>query len=282
MNRSNMQDKLNVHARNVTSQHGEDGILAHIIEVLGDRVMPVACEFGAWDGIFASNVYDLWHDRGWKAILVEGDAGKCDKLRTNTRNCDVRTYQQYVTATGPGSLDHLFRKEGIDPKIGVLSIDIDSFDYHVWKNLAYVDPQVVVIEFNQHIPPHLDYYDPEGAVYLKCSAKALERLGNEKGYRLVCCTLVNAIFVHETLFDPARFPDKPVEWLFDYRELKPQVIFTGEGGNAYPVFSCKTRAGMKFWWRLYYWLSALPKRRRFFHPPPREVVEQIRRMGMDA
>lgn len=282
MKQSNMQGKLNVHARNVTSQHGEDGILAYIIEVLRNRIIPVACEFGAWDGIFASNVYELWHNRGWKAILIEGDARKCDELRENIRNHDVQAYQQYITAMGPGSLDDLFRKEGINPKIGVLSIDIDSFDYHVWKNLTYVEPQIVVIEFNQNIPPHLDYHDPVGSVYLKCSAKALERLGYEKGFRLLCCTKVNAIFVHHSLFDGEHFPDKPVEYLFDYSELKPQVIFTGEAGNMYPVFSKKARTGMKVWWRLYYWLSALPKRRRTFRSPPREVIEQLRRMGMDA
>jgi hypothetical protein len=33
---------------------------------------------------------------------------------------------------------------------------------------------------------------------------------------------------------------------------------------------------------LYYWLSAMPKRRRHFRPPSRAVVEQIRRMGMDV
>lgn len=277
-----MNDKLNVHARNITSQHGEDGILAFIAAALGERAIPVACEFGAWDGVFASNVYDLWHNRGWRAILIEGDAEKYAALCDNTRGYDVRAFAQYIAARGPDSLDELFRRHGFDPKIGVLSIDIDSFDYHVWRHLAYVDPQVVVIEFNQNIPPHLDYHDPEGAVYLKCSAKAIERLGERKGYRLVCCTKVNAIFVRGDLFDSAKFPDKPVEWLFDYRELKPQAIFTGERGNMYPVFSRRARAGLKFWWRLYYRLSALFKRKRCFRPPPPVVVEQIRRMGLDV
>lgn len=277
-----MNDKLNVYARNITSQHGEDGILAFIVAALGERAIPVACEFGAWDGVFASNVYDLWHNRGWRAILIEGDAEKYAVLRDNTRGYDVRVFAQYIAARGPDGLDELFRRHGFDPKIGVLSIDIDSFDYHVWRHLAYVDPQVVVIEFNQNIPPHLDYHDPEGAVYLKCSAKALERLGEQKGYRLVCCTKVNAIFVRGDLFDSAKFPDKPVEWLFDYGELKPQVIFTGESGNMYPVFSRRARAGLKFWWKLYYRLSALLKRKRCFRRPPPVVVEQIRRMGLDV
>lgn len=277
-----MKTKLNAHARNVTSQHGEDGILAHIAQQLGDRLLPVACEFGAWDGIYASNVYDLWHNKGWKAILIEGDTAKYRELARNTAGKDVVAIERYVTVRGPDSLDQIFRDYGLPPGVGILSIDIDSYDYHVWKHLDYVDAQIVVIEFNQHIPPHIEYSDPEGHVYLKCSAKALESLGEQKGYKLVCCTKVNAIFVRNDLFDPAKFPDMPVEWLFDYRELKPQAIFTGEGGNMYPVFSRKCRAGFKLWWRLYYRLSSAAKRKRTFRGPDPAVVQQIRAAGMDV
>ena len=180
------------------------------------------------------------------------------------------------------SLDEIFKANEISAEIGILSIDIDSFDYHIWKNMRYVDPQVIVIEHNQHIAPHIEYFDPEGQVYLKCSAKALEKLGEEKGYKLICCTKVNCIFIKQSLFDVEKFPDMPVEWLFDYSELKPQIIFTGEGGNMYPVFSKKTRCGMKLWWRIYYRLSSLNKTKRTFRKPHIDVLRQIRDMGLDA
>jgi hypothetical protein len=277
-----MKTKLNIHASNVTSQHGEDGILRYIIERLGALVVPVACEFGAWDGVFASNVHRLWRECGWKAILIEGDAARCRELQANVAGADAAVVNRYVAVRGPDSIDEIFRALGQAPRIGVMSIDIDSFDYHVWKHMHHVRPQIVVIEFNQNIPPHIEYYDPEGHVYLKCSAKALETLGRDKGYRLVCCTLTNAIFVEDELFDAAAFPDMPVEWLFDYRELKPQVVFTGENGNMYPSFTRRCRPAIKVWWRIYYWASALPKRRRRFRAPPPEVIAQMRAMGMDA
>jgi hypothetical protein len=40
----------------VSSSSGEDGIVAHILEANGLRDVTGTCfEFGAWDGIFASN-----------------------------------------------------------------------------------------------------------------------------------------------------------------------------------------------------------------------------------
>jgi hypothetical protein len=277
-----MKTKLNVHARNVTSQHGEDGILEYIVSCLGTKAIPVVCEFGAWDGIVASNAYNLWHNKNWQGILIEGDVARFSELKKNTEDKSVTVLSRMLAVHGPDSLDELFKANRIKPEIGILSIDIDSYDYHVWKHIRYVDPQVVVIEQNQHIPPHIEYFDPEGQVYLKCSAKALEKLGAEKGYKLICCTRVNSIFVKQNLFDPEKFPDMPVEWLFDYSELKPQVIFTGEGGNMYPVFSKKASRGMKLWWRIYYRLSSLHKTKRTFRKPPADVLRQIRDMGLDA
>ena len=276
------QSKLNFYAKNITSQHGEDGILEYIVSCLGEKIIAVACEFGAWDGITSSNTYNFWHNRNWKGILIEGDNDKFHELQKNVEGENIIALNRFVSVHGPDSLDELFKVHNMKPEIGILSIDIDSYDYHVWKNLSYVDSQIVVIEHNQHIPPHIEYFDPEGCVYLKCSAKALERLGEEKGYKLICCTKVNSIFVKQDLFDPEIFPGMPVEWLFDYSELKPQVIFTGEGGNMFPVFSKNAGYGMKLWWRIYYRLSSLPKTKRTFRKPPPDVLSQIRKMGLDA
>lgn len=278
----NSKIKLNIYAKNITSQHGEDGILEYILSALGDRIIRVALEAGAWDGVFASNVCHLWRDKSWRAILIEGDTSKFRTLFENTRGISVTVLNRRIEPAGENSLDRIFLENGIDPEIGILSLDIDSFDYHVWKGLRVVNPQIVVIEHNQNIPPHIEYHDPEGAVYLKCSAKALESLGTEKGYKLVCCTQTNSIFVRRDLFDPTKFPDMPVEWLFDYSELKPQIIFAGENGNMFPVFSKRARPAMKILMRAYYWLSALPKRRRHFVKPPGAVIAQLRNSGLDV
>ena len=66
-----MREKLNKFASNITSQHGEDGILNYIVSVLGDRIVKVVCEVGAFDGIVASNAYHLWKECGWKVSSLK-------------------------------------------------------------------------------------------------------------------------------------------------------------------------------------------------------------------
>ena len=92
-----MKDKLNMYSKNITSQHGEDGILEYIITSLDGKINNICCEFGAWDGIFASNTYNLWKNKNWHAILIEGDKDKYDDLITNTKNLDhVNSIHSFV------------------------------------------------------------------------------------------------------------------------------------------------------------------------------------------
>ena len=44
----------------------------------------------------------------------------------------------------------IFLKAKINKKIGLLSIDIDGNDYWVWENINYVDPIIVIVEFNSN------------------------------------------------------------------------------------------------------------------------------------
>lgn len=279
-----MYEKLNKYANNITSQHGEDGILEYIINSInsvGDRIIPIACEFGAWDGIFASNVYNLWANKQWKALLIEGDKQKAEELKKNTAQYEnVICVSQFVNIRGENSLDDIVTKNNFSTKIGVLSIDIDSTDYHIWKNIEKVDAQVVVIEHNQYIPPHVEYFDPEGEVFLRCSAKALEKLGFEKGYKLICCTKTNSIFIKNELFDDAFFPSLGVETLFDYSELRSQVIFTGNDGNKFPVFCNKTSASQKMLLKTYYFIESIFKRNQKFETPSSEVRSQLEKFNL--
>jgi hypothetical protein len=49
---------LSRHASNVTSQCGEDGIIAKALSLIPERTF-WCVEFGAWDGKLYSNTYDL-------------------------------------------------------------------------------------------------------------------------------------------------------------------------------------------------------------------------------
>lgn len=282
-NAGHMREKLNKYANNVTSQHGEDGVLNYIIESLEDRIHKTCCEFGAWDGIFASNCYNLWHNNGWNALLIEGDSEKYNDLVANT--CEFELVKKelcFVDSRGENSLDNILSRNNFSENLGVLSIDIDSFDYHVWKNLRESKPQIVIIEHNLFIPPYVEYYDPEDESYLRCSAKSLEILGREKGYKLICCTLSNCIFIKGDLFDPGKFPDYPVEYLFDYSAIQSQILMTGVGDNRYPVLTKKISKGRKNLYKFYYWLQSIIKSNVKFLPPSKNIRENLKKFGLDA
>ncbi|WP_052064713.1 hypothetical protein [Acidihalobacter prosperus] len=274
--------KLDIYKKNITSEHGEDGILEYLLSVVGESVPKVLVEVGAWDGVFGSNTYTLWKALGWKAVLIEGQPDKFLQLEENTKDAvGVVCVNRFITAKGRDSLDSIFNELSMEPDIGIISIDIDSFDYYVWKYLDYINPSIVVIEHNQEIPPYIDYFDPEGAVYFRCSAKALERLGGEKGYKLVSCTTTNCIFIQQSLFDSAVMPDLPVEALFDYSRLAPQAMFSAMNDNKYPVFTRKTSSGVPALIRFYYYLESIIIKKKKYIRPSREVAEHMRKLGLD-
>jgi len=278
-----MKDKLNKYAKNITSQHGEDGILDYIIDSLGDKISKVCCEFGAWDGIFASNCYNFWHNKGWKTLLIEGDSEKYKDLISNTSEFDfVSTECCLVQSKGVDSLDNILKRHNLSNNLGVLSIDIDSFDYYVWKRLEISKPQIIIIEHNLFIPPYIDYHDPEDESYLRCSAKSLEKLGKEKGYKLICCTLSNCIFIRDDLFDGNKFPDYPVERLFDYSAVQAQILMTGVEDNRYPVLSKKISNGRKQLYKFYYKVQSMFKSNVSFIPPSENIKKNLKKFGLDA
>lgn len=274
-------NKLNEYGENITSQHGEDGIIEYIVKSLEGKIITSCCEFGAWDGVHASNCYNLWRNKGWDAILIEGDKAKFDELKVNTSKYNnVDSICSYVQINGENSLDKIFMRYGFPENIGVLSIDIDSYDYHIWDNMQYVIPQIVIIEHNQYIPPYIEYFDDKKESYLRCSAKSLELLGKKKGYKLICCTISNSIFIKNELFDDDKFPDYPVEYLFDYSSIQSQIIMTGTEDNRYPIFSGKISKTRAYLQRIYYRLQSLFKKNVNYIPPSEQVVKNLKKFGL--
>lgn len=212
----------------VTSHDGEDGILRHIFTVI--NVESRFCvEFGAWDGKHLSNVWDLWHNQDWGALLIEGDAGKAAKLREAIRQFPkVSSVCAYVSDVGPTSLDALLEGVRAPNPVDLLSIDIDGNDFAVWKATSRYQARVVVIEYNCTIPLHIAFVGtPQSAV--GSSARALVQLGREKGYELVACTKANLIFVRADLFPALGLSSNRLDEVFDDHALTYVISsFTGE------------------------------------------------------
>lgn len=219
-------DWLLEHRHNHTSQFGEDGVLAKVLEVIGASDNGWCVEFGAYDGIFCSNTHTLIKDHGYKAVLIEVNPRRLVKLRENYRGHEgISILDKFVAFEGENSLDNLLAQTPIPQDFDLLSVDVDGNDYHIWKSVEQYRPKVVIIEFNPTIPLELEVVQPK-EIYHDCgsSLSALYRLGKEKGYELVATTDANAIFVDRPYFEAFGIADNRPREL--WQEFVPRYLMS--------------------------------------------------------
>ena len=128
-----------------------------------------------------------------------------DKHRWYLDRGQLRLLNAFITKD---SIPGLIAQLGIPRSLDLLSIDIDGNDYWIWQAIESISPRVVVIEYNatlrSPVSVVMEYRDTNqwnGTSYFGASLKALEKLGQVKGYSLVGCnyTGVNAFFVRNDL-----------------------------------------------------------------------------------
>ena len=279
---------LNKFKKNYHSQYGEDGIIEYLLNILSN-IPKICCEFGAMDGKKLSNTYRLFNEKGFNAILLERDESYFTKLQKEFKNNEkVKMFNTEVNPSGPFSLDNIFKKNNLPMELGVLSIDIDSFDYWVFKQIEFIRSAIVIVEFNNSIPADIDYNDDENEVALRCSAKALERIGNEKGYKVVACTTTNVIFVHQNYIDKTvneRLPNLPIEAMFDYegqRKNNTYPIFPvySQMISSYPIFSTKPSKDIKLFIYIRQIFKSLIINSERFKKPSKQNCKNIKKSGM--
>lgn len=189
----------NQYARDIFSQNGEDGIVEELLRRL-DISSGYVCEFGAQDGVYLSNTFNLIQ-KGFKGVFIEGDKDKFqDLLKTCKNYPNIIPINAYVDYEGENTLDNLLQKTDIPVDFELLSIDIDSFDYHVWRSLKLYRPKIVIIEINSGISTNNEEHIHTPDKYQGTAFRPTFNLGIEKGYKFVCHT-GNMIFVRNDLFD---------------------------------------------------------------------------------
>ena len=190
----------------VYSQNDEDGIIAEIFRRIGttDRTF---VEFGVETGAECNSVKLLIE--GWRGLWIESNAASATAIRDNfgpfLAGRKLVLNESRVTVE---NINALIGQGGFSGEIDLLSIDIDHNDYWVWKAINVINPRVVAIEYNATLRPPMAVVVPyqanaqwDGSNYYGASLEALVRLGAEKRYRIVGCSIagVNAFFVREDL-----------------------------------------------------------------------------------
>ena len=198
--------KLNRYEFKVFSQAGEDGIISEIFNRIG-TTNKFFVEFGVGNGLENNSAYLLV--KGWQGYWIEGSDRFCQSIRQSFEdliaNQQLTLKNTFITGE---NIEDLFRKGNVPTELDLLSIDIDGNDYWVWQAITNYRPRVVILEYNAIYPPESSWvmqYNPSHQwkynSHMGSSLKALEKLGHQKGYKLVACSFsgVNAFFVREYL-----------------------------------------------------------------------------------
>jgi hypothetical protein len=126
--------------------------------------------------------------------MIEANPRKFEYLEQLARRVEgrIKPFNAHVEyEPGPNSLDSIVERAQLTGPIELLSIDIDSYDYHVWRSFSQ-RPAIVVIEIGSVTPPG-ERYIFSGGTRLTSFTSMLE-LAQTKGYTLACHT-GNMVFV---------------------------------------------------------------------------------------
>lgn len=186
--------------KKITSQNGEDGVIAKIFEAIG-TTNKVAVEIGVTMGGHGmeNNTRNLSYSN-WNLFWLDG---KRPKFIPD--NC--KFIEGYVTVD---NVCAVFEENKIPQDLDFLSIDIDSNDYHIRQVLAYYEPKVYVMEYNGNINASTNYIMPRNDSYMwrgkkdtsfGASLLAYTEQAESLGYDLVHCESqgVNCFFVKKEI-----------------------------------------------------------------------------------
>jgi hypothetical protein len=183
------------YAYNVYSQNGEDGIISKILEELEINT-GIVVEFGAWDGVYLSNVLNLTQNKNFNSILIESDYQKVLNFKS-LKNSKIYNYSISPYRDDKNSIDNILKEIGIKSDVVLMSIDIDSCDYYVFDSIAEYNPYIIIIETDISMGIDIDFKSYDRG----CSFNSVWNLSKTKNYTMVSytgnCILVRNDFMHK-------------------------------------------------------------------------------------
>ena len=228
---------LESYRSNVYSQFGEDGILEELLDRLQQARIQLTnwcVELGAWDGVHLSNTCNLIRNRGFSAVLIEGEVQRFKDLVASHPKEDVVKVCQFVGLDGETSFENILRTTPVPRDFDVLSIDIDGCDYWLLDSLSFYEPKIVCVEFNPTIPNGVEYVQPRDLSLQKGSSPlSLVKLATQRGYTLVAATDTNLILLRAPLAQQLNLEEK----LDDVRDDTACVVYAFSGYDGEIILS---------------------------------------------
>lgn len=190
----------------VFSQWGDDGIIQYLTKEID---MPkIFIEFGV-QYYTESNTRFLLMKDNWKGLVIDGGKDYINYIKKDRIywQYDLTAVTSFITAE---NINSIFKNSGFTGEIGILSIDIDGNDYHIWNAINVVNPVVVIVEYNSMFGakhpvtiPYKSNFSRGKAhysnLYFGASIRGLTHLAERKGYFFIGCNSAgnNAYFVRK-------------------------------------------------------------------------------------
>jgi len=273
-----MRNPLGEFAKNEFSQFGEDGITKRIFEILPAQNKYWCVEFGAWDGKHLSNTHYLVSQCDWSGVFIEGDQKKFPDLQaTYHDNNNAHLVNKLVAFEGEDLLDNILAETPIPYDFDVLSIDIDSNDYHVWESVQNYSPKLVIIEFNPTIPSDIEFIqEKDFSLNHGNSLLSICLLAKTKGYQLVATTVCNGFFIRNDLFSYLNIEKNEIQDMWT-TELPAPRIFQLYDGTIVLTESFRLKWASKYVDRnvSQYDLQKLKRSQRYYHGSPTRLWKRL-------
>jgi len=204
------------HRSDINSLYGENGILNELLMRLnlnnGNLI-----EFGAHTGEEWSNTIHLLK-KGWHGLYIEPERKKLGKLVETSKNypnmriSDISIITENMKYRYTGlTLDEIIRLFFKDQDVQLISIDIDSYDYYIFKGLEY-RPEVIIIEINAFFPPNVRYIDRQRKDIYGTSHLSMLDMAAEKDYHLVACAGCNHFYVRGDIYRQYEPANPEFDW----------------------------------------------------------------------
>lgn len=215
------------------SQNGEDGIIRYLFAEVGYESRYFV-EFGF--GARQCNALRLMIHEQFRGLMMDGSAEQCDFFNRAAAKLKVPDVKAIHTLVDLDNLESLIADSNVPPDIDFLSIDVNGNDYWFWEKLDVISPRIACIEYNSGLGPEWSCTIPYAADFERfsvhpsgffagASLRALETLGEKKGFRLVGCdsTGTNAFFLRDDIDAPQ------IPTLTAREAYKPHANWVGRG-----------------------------------------------------
>ena len=198
----------------VYSQWGEDGIIDWLINKFPE-ISKSFLEIGT-ENYKESNTRFLLSNNNWNGFLIEADKAAVKDIKSQRIfwKHNLRVENEFITKD---NINEIVKKINVPKKLGLLSLDIDGVDYWILNNLSFLEPSIVVCEYNSlfgqkksvTVPYKKNFIRSEehySNLYYGASIKAFIDMMKKKNYFFIGTNSAgnNAFFIEKKLWNKAR------------------------------------------------------------------------------